>query len=87
MDFKISEEQLKKYHGVYSSEIMPIKFKVFTIDGKLALDPVSRNQPLILDAVSSSSFKQEIAGIEVSFSDKKMKLKIQGREIEFKLDK
>ena len=87
VSFKISEEQLKKYHGVYSSEIMPIKFKVFTIDGKLALDPVSRNQPLILDAVSSSSFKQEIAGIEVSFSDKKMKLKIQGREIEFKLDK
>ena len=41
----------------------------------------------ILDAVSSSSFKQEIAGIEVSFSDEKMKLKIQGREIEFKLDK
>ncbi len=87
VSFKISEEQLKKYHGVYSSEIMPIKFKVFTIDGKLALDPVSRSQPLILDAVSSSSFKQEIAGIEVSFGDEKMKLKIQGREIEFKLDK
>ncbi len=86
ISINLSEKELEKYHGLYSSEMMPMKFKVLTVNGKLALNPVSMDQPLIMDATSSNTFKQEMAGIEVSFSDKKMKLKMRGREFEFNLE-
>jgi len=48
------------------------------------MNPVGMEQELILEASSKNSFKQEMAGIEVSFSEGTMKLKMQGREISFK---
>ena len=82
--FEISEDDLKKFHGLYASDLIPLKFEVYTKDGNLAMNPVGMEQELILEASSKNSFKQEMAGIEVSFSEGTMKLKMQGREISFK---
>ena len=83
--FTIPEEDLKKFHGFYASDLMPLKFEVYTKDGNLALNPVGMDQELVLEATSKNTFKQEIAGMEVSFEEGSMKLKIQGREISFKI--
>ena len=82
--FSISEEDLKKFVGLYASDLMPLKFEVYTKDGDLAMNPVGMDQELVLEATSKNTFKQEIAGMEVSFSEGTMKLKMQGREISFK---
>ena len=82
--FSISEKDLKKFVGLYASDLMPVKFEVYTKDGNLAMKPVGMDQELVLEATSKNTFKQEIAGMEVSFSEDTMKLKMQGREISFK---
>jgi hypothetical protein len=82
--FSISEEDLKKFVGLYASDLMPLKFEVYTKDGDLAMNPVGMDQELVLEATSKNTFKQEIAGMEVTFSEGTMKLKMQGREISFK---
>ena len=82
--FSISEDDLKKFHGLYASDLMPLKFEVYTKDGNLAMNPVGMDQELVLEATSENTFKQETAGMEVSFSEGAMKLKMQGREISFK---
>ena len=82
--FSISEKDLKKFVGLYASDLMPIKFEVYIKDGNLAMKPVGMDQELVLEATSKNTFKQEIAGMEVSFSEDTMKLKMQGREISFK---
>ena len=43
-----------------------------------------QDQELVLEATSENTFKQEMAGMEVSFSEGALKLKMQGREISFK---
>ena len=58
--------------------------KVYTKDGNLAMNPVGMDQELVLEATSKNTFKQEIAGMEVTFDKGSMKLKMQGREISFK---
>ncbi|MDB4087330.1 hypothetical protein N9523_06635 [Flavobacteriaceae bacterium] len=63
---------------------MPVKFEVYTKDGNLAMKPVGTDGELVLEATSKNTFKQEIEGIEVSFSEDTMKLKMQGREFSFK---
>ena len=63
---------------------MPLKFEVYTKDGNLAMNPVGMDQELVLEATSENTFKQETAGMEVSFSEGTLKLKMQGREISFK---
>ena len=83
--FSISEDGLKKFHGLYASDLMPLKFEVYTKDGNLAMNPVGMDQELVLEATSENTFKQETAGMEVSFSEGAMKLKMQGREISFKV--
>ena len=83
--FEISRDDLKKFHGVYASELMPLKFEVYTKSAKLAMNPVGMDQELVLEATSANTFKQEIAGIEVTFEEDTMKLKMQGREIVFKI--
>ena len=83
--FEISRDDLKKFHGVYASELMPLKFEVYTKSAKLAMNPVGMDQELVLEATSANSFKQEIAGIEVTFEEDTMKLKMQGRELVFKI--
>ena len=83
--FEISRDDLKKFHGVYASELMPLKFEVYTKSAKLAMNPVGMDQELVLEATSKNTFKQEIAGIEVTFEEGTMKLKMQGREISFKV--
>ena len=82
--FSISEDDLKKFHGLYASDLMPLKFEVYTKSAKLAMNPVGMDQELVLEATSKNTFKQEIAGIEVTFEEGTMKLKMQGREITFK---
>jgi len=82
--FSISEDDLKKFHGLYASDLMPLKFEVYTKDGNLAMNPVGMDQELVLEATSKNTFKQEIAGMEVTFDKGSMKLKMQGREISFK---
>ena len=82
--FSISEDDLKKFHGLYASDLMPLKFEVYTKDGSLAMNPVGMDQELVLEATSKNTFKQEIAGMEVTFDKGSMKLKMQGREISFK---
>ena len=82
--FSISEKDLKKFVGLYASNLMPVKFEVYTKDGNLAMKPVGTDGELVLEATSKNTFKQEIEGIEVSFSEDTMKLKMQGREISFK---
>ena len=82
--FSISEDDLKKFHGLYASDLMPLKFEVYTKDGNLAMNPVGMDQELVLEATSENTFKQETAGMEVSFSEGTLKLKMQGREISFK---
>ena len=82
--FEISRDDLKKFHGVYASELMPLKFEVYTKSAKLAMNPIGMDQELVLEATSKNTFKQEIAGIEVTFEEGTMKLKMQGREITFK---
>ena len=82
--FSISEDDLKKFHGLYASDLMPLKFEVYTKDGNLAMNPVGMDQELVLEATSENTFKQEMAGMEVSFSEGALKLKMQGREISFK---
>ena len=84
VSFSISEKDLKKFVGLYASDLMPVKFEVYTKDGNLAMKPVGMDQELVLEATSKNTFKQEIAGMEVSFSEDTMKLKMQGREISFK---
>lgn len=83
--FEISRDDLKKFHGVYASELMPLKFEVYTKSAKLAMNPVGMDQELVLEATSANTFKQEIAGIEVTFEEDTMKLKMQGRELVFKI--
>lgn len=83
--FEISRDDLKKFHGVYESELMPLKFEVYTKSAKLAMNPVGMDEELVLEAISANTFKQEIAGIEVTFEEDTMKLKMQGREIVFKI--
>jgi len=83
--FEISRDDLKKFHGVYASEQMPLKFEVYTKSAKLAMTPVGMDQELVLEATSANTFKQEIAGIEVTFEEDTMKLKMQGRELVFKI--
>ena len=83
--FEISRDDLKKFHGVYASELMPLKFEVYTKSAKLAMNPVGMDQELVLEATSANTFKQEIAGIEVTFEDDTMKLKMQGSELVFKI--
>ena len=83
--FEISRDDLKKFHGVYASELMPLKFEVTTTSAKLAMNPVGMDQELVLEATSANTFKQEIAGIEVTFEEDTMKLKMQGRELVFKI--
>ena len=83
--FEISRDDLKKFHGVYASELMPLKFEVYTKSAKLAMNPIGMDQELVLEATSKNTFKQEIAGIEVTFEEGTMKLKMQGREISFKI--
>ena len=83
--FEISRDDLKKFHGVYASELMPLKFEVYTKSAKLAINPIGMDQELVLEATSKNTFKQEIAGIEVTFEEGTMKLKMQGREISFKI--
>ena len=82
--FEISRDDLKKFHGLYASDLMPLKFEVYTKSAKLAMNPVGMDQELVLEATSKNTFKQEIAGIEVTFEEGTMKLKMQGREITFK---
>ena len=82
--FSISEDDLKKFHGLYASDLMPLKFEVYTKDGNLAMNPVGMDQELVLEATSENTFKQETAGMEVSFSEGTLKLKMNGREISFK---
>ena len=82
--FSISEDDLKKFHGLYASDLMPLKFEVYTKDGNLAMNPVGMDQELVLEATSENTFKQETAGMEVSFSEGTLKLKMHGREISFK---
>ena len=82
--FSISEDDLKKFHGLYASDLMPLKFEVYTKEGNLAMNPVGMDQELVLEATSKNTFKQEIAGMEVTFDKGSMKLKMQGREISFK---
>jgi len=82
--FSISEKDLKKFVGLYASNLMPVKFEVYTKDGNLAMKPVGTDGELVLEATSKNTFKQEIEGIEVSFSEDTMKLKMQGREFSFK---
>ena len=83
--FEISRDDLKKFHGVYASELMPLKFEVYTKSAKLAMNPIGMDQELVLEATSKNTFKQEIAGIEVTFEEGTMKLKMQGREISFNI--
>lgn len=83
--FEISRDDLKKFHGVYASELMPLKFEVYTKSAKLAMNPIGMDQELVLEATSKNTFKQETAGIEVKFEEDTMKLKMQGREISFKI--
>ena len=64
---------------------MPLKFEVYTKSAKLAMNPVGMDQELVLEATSANTFKQEIAGIEVTFEEDTMKLKMQGRELVFKI--
>ena len=49
------------------------------------MNPVGMDQELVLEATSANTFKQEIAGIEVTFEEDTMKLKMQGRELVFKI--
>ena len=83
--FEISRDDLKKFHGLYASDLMPLKFEVYTKSAKLAMNPVGMDQELVLEATSANTFKQEIAGIEVTFEEDTMKLKMQGRELVFKI--
>ena len=83
--FEISRDDLKKFHGVYASELMPLKFEVYTKSAKLAMNPIGMDQELVLEATSKNTFKQETAGIEVTFEEGTMKLKMQGRDISFKI--
>ena len=64
---------------------MPLKFEVYTKSAKLAMNPIGMDQELVLEATSKNTFKQETAGIEVTFEEGTMKLKMQGRDISFKI--
>jgi len=55
--FSISEDDLKKFHGLYASDLMPLKFEVYTKDGSLAMNPVGMDQELVLEATSKKHFQ------------------------------
>jgi hypothetical protein len=83
----ISVDDLKQYTGVYSNPQFPGEMKIIEIDGNLAMVPNggSNEEAMELDPLGNNKFKIAMAGINIEFSEKKMKFNMGGREMMFDL--
>ncbi|WP_343664980.1 serine hydrolase domain-containing protein [Chryseobacterium mucoviscidosis] len=76
--YEISEHDLQKFTGTYSSKDVPLKITIFIEDKKL-MAQASGQSAFPLEAISETSFKFDMAGIVIDFYPaKKQFVIIQG---------
>ncbi|OVE57443.1 serine hydrolase domain-containing protein [Chryseobacterium mucoviscidosis] len=76
--YEISENDLQKFTGTYSSKDVPLKITIFIEDKKL-MAQASGQSAFPLEAISETSFKFDMAGIVIDFYPaKKQFVIIQG---------
>ncbi|MCF2218153.1 beta-lactamase family protein [Chryseobacterium sp. PS-8] len=76
--YEISENDLQKFTGTYSSKDVPLKISIFIEDKKLMAQATGQSA-FPLEAISETSFKFDMAGIVIDFYPaKKQFVIIQG---------
>lgn len=87
MHYGLDSSILESYVGNYSSEMLPLKIKVFTKDGNL-MAQASGQSAFPLEAFEKDKFRFTQAGIELEFETSKneMMLKQAGATYLFKKD-
>lgn len=76
--YEISENDLQKFTGTYSSKDVPLKITIFIEDKKLMAQATGQSA-FSLEAISETSFKFDMAGIVIDFYPaKKQFVIIQG---------
>lgn len=82
---KVDESILNKYVGTYSSKNIPLKITVRNEKGELIAQATGQNS-FPLNAISTTEFNFDSAGIQMIFGDKTMLLKQGGMEFKFVKD-
>lgn len=83
---KISEEQIQKIGGDYSSTQLPLEIKIFAKDGQLFAQGTGQPE-FPLELVSENTYKFDGANIKVTFFPEKKEMKFQQNGMEFQFKK